>query len=163
VKLLGREQGKAFGKIVPRLRTEDRVRASARPVGFEPAVVEHKAEQVEVARHARSVRKARGRCDAFAVRCTTFVVAGGRLLYRPCSIYRFNRRSSGCPKGNDIQDDPDDEQHGARKGAGDAIIAIYDASPVEYREEEAEEQWRHHEESADDSDSEGNECPHEEN
>jgi len=76
------------------------------------------------------------------------------------SINRFDRRSSGCPKGHDIQDNPDDEYDGAGEGAGDAIIAIHDASPVEYREEEAEEQWRHHEESADDSYSKGDERPH---
>ena len=102
--------------------------------------------------------------DATLLRCVVlFSLGRRRLLYRRYSIDPFDRRPSSCSKGHNIQDDPDDEQDGACKGAGDAIIAIYDASPVEYREEEAEEQWRHHEESADDSDSEGNECPHEEN
>jgi hypothetical protein len=51
VELLGGEQGKALGEIVAHLCSEHGIGAGAGAIGLESAVVEHLAEQVEVALH----------------------------------------------------------------------------------------------------------------
>ena len=52
VNLLGREQRKAIGQRIARLRAEHGIRARAGAVGLELAVLQNVAEQIEILNHA---------------------------------------------------------------------------------------------------------------